>query len=180
MKKFHNAASLLLVALILAFSVPAFAADDYGIDSRPSPSGYVHQNLTTNTSAILIPGSSTTNLPATAQYILPVPSTGFGVFLRTGGTNAASTTNLTIVLEGVIFPTGSRGGGTTVVDNAVWTIRTPTTATDLPTGYDYLTNFTSVATTGTELLRVDGVRVRSIQNTNLASIWVSNLFQIRN
>lgn len=166
--------ALITIALLLA--APAFAADQFRTDATASPSGYVHAPLTTNTGAILIPGSSTTNFPATAQYILPVPASGFGLYFRTGGTNAASTTNLTVVLEGVMFPSS---GVTQVVDNATWVARTPTTATDLPAGYDYLTNWSGNITAGTELLRVDGVRVRSIQNTNLASIWISNMFQIR-
>lgn len=172
--------ALLLVGIAaLAFALPALAADDYGISVRPSPSGKVHANWTTNTGPILVAGSFTTNLPATAAYIMPVPSSGFSLFLRTGGTNAADTTNLVIVLEGVMFPTGSSAGGTQVVDNAVITISTPTTQSTLPTGYDYLTNILITPTTGNQLGRVDGIRIRSIQNTNLNSIWVSNLFQLR-
>lgn len=170
---------MLVLATALSLTTVAFAADDYGVDTRPSPSGYVHANFTTNTGPILIPGSTTTNLPASAAYILPIPKEGFGVFLRTGGTNSVDTTNVTVILEGVVFPTGSRSGGTQVVDNATFVVRTPATASALPTGYDYMTNFSWYVTTATELLRADGVRVRSIQNTNLNSIWISNLFQIR-
>lgn len=166
----------------------AQAADRYGVENYTSPSGNAHVNWLTNhtapsnTFAFLVPGSSTTNIPATQANIMPIPQTGFGTFLRTGGTNAADTTNLVIVLEGVIFPTGNRAGGTQVVDNATITISTPTTATAMPTGYDYLTNFTGqgvLSGTLIALTRCDGVRVRSIQNTNLNSIWVSNLFQLR-
>ena len=170
-----------LITLIatLGLTVSAFAADTLRVDGTTAPSGNIHALLTTNTGPILIAGSFTTNLPATAAVILPVPKDGWGVYLRTGGTNASDTTNLVIVLEGVVFPTGSIGGGTQVVDNATITISTPTTATGLPTGYDDLTNFANLATAGNVFQRCDGIRVRSIQNTNLNSIWISNLFQIR-
>lgn len=180
MKAFFKIAVATVMAAALVV-IPLMAADQYGIDNTVTPSNYSHNGLTTNTGPILVAGSFTTNLPANAQRIVAVPSTGFGVYLRTGGTNAADTTNLVIVLEGVIFPTGLQSGGTQVVDNATITISTPTTATALPTGYDYLTNFPANSSGLASVLgRCDGIRVKSIQNTNLNSIWVSNLFLIKN
>lgn len=168
-----------LVGVLTAANVQA--ADSFGTVNKVGISQYAHTPLTTNTGPILVAGSFTTNIPANAAKILPIPKSGFGAFLRTGGTNASDTTNLVIVLEGIIYPTGSPSGGTQVVDNATLTISTPTTASTLPTGYDYLTNFMSATTASQSeavLRHCDGFRVRSIQNTNLNSIWVSNLFGI--
>ena len=170
---------MVVAAAVLLMPV-AQAADQFGVDPTASPSGYIHANVVTQNLVsvpFLVPGSFTTNLPVTFARLVPVPSSGFGWYLRTGGTNAASTTNLTITLEGVIRPTSST---TQVVDNATIVVSTPAVATALPTGYDYLTNFSPNLLVGTELTRVDAVRIRSIQNTNLASIWISNMFQIRN
>jgi hypothetical protein len=167
-----------LIAVVALFLALPISAQIGGIGTT-APGGYAHVPFTTNSGPILVAGSFTTNLPATAAYILNYPKDGFGVFLRTGGTNAADTTNLVIVLEGVIF---TSSGVTQVVDNATLSIVTPTTATALPTGYDYLTNFLSFSTTSQQeaaLRRCDGIRVRSIQNTNLNSLWVSNLFLLR-
>lgn len=171
-------AVLTAVALL---ALPVAAADSFGINTTTSPSGYGHLNFTTNTGPIAILGSMTSNFTGYAASILPVPSQGFGVYFRTGGTNAADTTNLTVILEAVMFPSGTFAGGTQVVDNATWTLVTPTTATTLPTGYDYLTNFSRYVynTPQSALLRADGVRVRSIQNTNLNTIWISNFFLLK-
>ena len=186
MKAIKTLVAVAILLLVTSMTLPA--ADQYGLDTVGPVSVFARQNWLTNhvnasnTIAFLIPGSSTTNIPATQAYILPVPREGFGTYLRTGGTNASDTTNLVVVLEGVVFPTGARSGGTQVVDNATWTINTGTTQTALPTGFDYLTNFTGVGVvsgTASAMIRCDGVRVRSIQNTNLGSIWVSNLFMIR-
>jgi hypothetical protein len=169
-----------VLAAVLLMPVASHAADQFGVDPTASPSGYVHANVVTQNLVsvpFLVLGSSTTNLPVTMARLVPVPTTGFGWYLRTGGTNAADTTNLTVTLEGVIRPTSST---TQVVDNATIVVKTPAVASALPTGYDYLTNFTPYITSGTELLRCDAVRIRSIQNTNLNSIWISNMFQIRN
>jgi hypothetical protein len=179
--------TLLLAGALLALLVlPAsFAADQYGTDNTVSPSNFKRSNWLTNhnttnaTSPFLIPGITTTNIPGNQANILPIPVEGFGFFMRTGGTNASDTTNLTITLEVVMFPTGSKAGGTQVVDNAVISVVTPTTVSTLPTGYDYLTNFSGFLVTGTALVRGDGVRIRSIQNTNLNSLWISNLIQLR-
>ena len=170
---------ILTLAVMTALLIPSvsFAADQYGTDSTFTPSGWTHSAWTTNTGPILVAGSFTTNIPVHAALIRPIPREGFGSFLRTGGTNSSDTTNLVIVLEGVMF---TSSGVTQVVDNATLTISTPTTASTLPTGYDYATNFASTLSgSGGALLRCDGVRIRSIQNTNLNSLWVSNLFQIR-
>jgi hypothetical protein len=172
-------AVLTAVALMV---LPSVAADSFGVNTTTSPSGFVHQNMTTNTGPIAVFGSSTTNLTGNSASILAVPSDGFAVYLRTGGTNSTDTTNLTIVLEAIMYPTGTASGGTQVVDNVTLSIVTPTTASALPTGYDYLTNFSvyALAALPSPLLRADGIRVRSIQNTNLNTLWVSNLFMVRN
>lgn len=171
-----------MAALVALGSFNLRAADTYGVDTVVGPSGFTHQSWTTNTGPIAILGSMVSNFTGNAAVILPVPANGFGLYMRTGGTNSSDTTNLTVVLEGVIFPTAVRSAGTQVVDNATYSVVTPTTATALPTGYDYLTNFfnnSAILAEGKQLSRCDGVRIRSIQNTNVNTIWISNLFQIR-
>lgn len=136
-----------------------------------SPSSVAHKPVTTNTStALKVEGSSTSNLVAAQQYILRVPATGsFGMFITQGGTNSATTTNTTFTFEGVVFANGI----TNVVDNWTTTIITAPNGT---TPADYATNWF----VGTDRIftGLDGIRLKSIQNTNLASIWITNLFQM--
>ncbi len=178
MKTLQTLAVTALLALLGMIGI-AQAADSFGVDTRPAPSGYVHVNMLTNSGPYLLPGSLTTNIPAAMANLLPVPFDGFGIGFRTGGTNVADTTNLIIVLEAIVFPTGARAGGTQVVDNAVWNVSTPAVAAALPTGYDYVTNFSPYILTVSPF-RADAVRIRSIQNTNLNSLWLTNIFQLRN
>ncbi len=185
MKQIKVLAATLTLAVFAVFA--AHAADQFGVDTTAAPSSFIHANLLTNSAPFAIVGSSTTNVPVNMALIRSVSSDagtyraalGFGVYLRTGGTNASDTTNLTVTLEGVMFPTGARAGGTQVVDNATFTVSTPAVASALPTGYDYTTNISPYLTTASQMLRVDGVRVRSIQNTNLNTIWLSNFFLLR-
>lgn len=136
-----------------------------------TPSSKVHAPATTNTGAILVAGSFTTNLPANAQYLLPVPKTPWGWYVRCGGTNAETTTNAVITFEALMKDSA---GLTQIVDNVTLNIYVPGNGTS---GYDYVTNYLPL--TDRLWSSYDFVRVKSIQNTNGASLWITNLFQIR-
>ena len=114
--------------------------------------------------AFMIPGITTTNLPSTLQAAILPGALGVGFTLEMGATNAASTTNATITLE------GSQDG--------VYWIDTPTSALPLlsvpQNGTSPQTFFTNILATGVNLGNVVTYRVKSIQNTNLASIWITN------
>lgn len=122
-------------------------------------------SATTNTGAILVAGSFTTNLPSSAQRLIPIGKNGNGFFIEMGGTNAATTTNATIVLEHVIYDTS---GNSHTVDNQTYTLSVPQGGTS---GYDY---FTNLVPTTANIGNSEYLRVKSIQNTNLASIWITN------
>lgn len=123
-------------------------------------------SVTTNTGAILVTGSFTTNLPSAAKRLIPIGRNGIGVFVEVGATNAASTTNATLVFEQVNV---DAAGNYHVSDNGTFTVSVPQSGT---TGYDY---FTNIQATAANLGNSDYVRLYSIQNTNLASLWFTNI-----
>jgi hypothetical protein len=121
---------------------------------------------TTSGVGYLIPGFFTTNIPTTSAPVFPFGKNGVGLALRVVGTNAATTTNLTAVFEQVIpWPDGT----VQVVDSALSTI-TLSAAQNGTTPVDYFTNVVSTTAGMPNSL----LRLRSIQNTNLASIWITN------
>ncbi len=122
--------------------------------------------LFTNSGAILIEGSSTSNAPVTMAYQVPVGKNGIGLYLAIGATNAATTTNATVLVE--LVNTDTLTGFTNVIDNQTFTLSVPQTGT---TRYDYFTNLLSTTANYGNGLRL---RIKSIQNTNLASIWITN------
>lgn len=122
--------------------------------------------LPAGTTPYFIPGSFTTNIPAATAPIIPFSRNGLGMFFRAGATNAASTTNATFVFEQVFI---TDDGTVQVVDTTGSTI-TASVPQNGTTGYDYQTNIVSTLGNFPNSL----IRIRSIQNTNLASIWISN------
>lgn len=148
MKKLITLAVLGLASIASAQFVPG-----------PAP-----QTALTVGTAFMIPGATTTNIPASLAPIFKSGRDGVALYVRFGATNAASTTNATIIFETVAGPTSE-----TVDVGGTFTLISAQNGT---TGYDYLTNFpASIA----NLLNAPGHRIRSIQNTNLASIWISNM-----
>jgi|GEM_PF-5232948 len=127
--------------------------------------GPLRQNALTVSTAFLVPGSSTTNIPSTLAPVFLSGRDGLGFSVYVAGTNAASTTNMTILLEPLIY----NGSGVSAAGNQTWTISVPQTGT---TAYPYWTN---LANTTANLSDVVGVRIKSIQNTNLASLFISNV-----
>jgi hypothetical protein len=126
--------------------------------------GPAPQTALTISTAFLIPGSTTTNIPTTLAPQFRGGRDGVAIYLRLGATNAASTTNATFIFETLAGPASE------VVDNGgTFTVSSAQGGT---TGYDYLTN---VPASTANILNAPSFRIRSIQNTNLASIWVSNV-----
>lgn len=146
-----------ILALMLVTTLSVFG------QLNPLP---INGNLTTNTGAILVTGEFTTNLPVHACYLIPVPKNGIGFYIRSGATNSASTTNATFVIEKVVY---TSSGATNVVDNQTYELSSAQNGT---TAYDF---FTNIVNTSPNFGNAQYLRLRSIQNTNLASIWVSNL-----
>lgn len=126
-------------------------------------SGPIRGSVITISTNFYLPGSTTTNIPTTLANIVPVGKLGTGFFIRIGATNAASTTNATLTLEGSVDESNW-------FDNQTYTLSVPQNGT---TGYDWYTNIQS---TTANFGNVRSVRIKSIQNTNLASLWISNFY----
>lgn len=119
------------------------------------------QTPITVSSNFFIPGATLTNIPTTLANLIAVGKNGVGFALKMGATNAASTTNATIVLEQL-------ANGTDVVDSHTFSLSVPQNGT---TGYDYYTN---IQATAANFANATYVRVRSIQNTNVFGIFITN------
>lgn len=163
----------LMVGIALLLPSALQAADSFGTANTFSPSQYTHAPLMTNTSAFLLNAGVTTNIPVTMANLMPVPRDGYGIYFRHGNTNA-NDTNFVAILEGVIF---TSSGVTQVVDNATITL-TPLGAVGIDTLYNFPGAQTANGATNI-LSRCDAIRLRSLQNTNANTMWVSNSFQIR-
>lgn len=124
--------------------------------------------LFTGTSAILIAGSSTSNLPPTLARLVPVGANGIAFVFGCGATNAADTTNSTAIVE--LVDIDSRNNLTNVTDNQTYTLGVSVNGT---TRSDFRTNLVS---TTANLGNAQFARIRSFQNTNLNSVWISNAF----
>lgn len=122
-------------------------------------------------SVFAIAGSSTSNLTAISTvYPIPVGANGVGLSFTVYGTNAATTTNAIVRLQGA---TESPSGGIN------W-ISTPTTASEITiavpqNGTAVYTVYTNLLATNPNLGNLAKLRISSIQNTNLATLWVSNI-----
>lgn len=151
----------LLKPFITAVSMLAFAITGYPQASQvPGP---VFSSVITITTNYYLPGITTTNIPTSAANLIPIGKNGVGFFLRMGGTNATTTTNATILLEQNL-------DGSNWVDSHTFTLSVPQNGT---TGYDYYTNFLP---TTANLLNARWLRVKSIQNTNVQSVWITNFY----
>ena len=116
--------------------------------------------------AVAIVGSSTSNLTTTLQKVIPVGQLGVGFAITLYGTNAATTTNATIRLQGTVD-----GYSWFDAPNPLVTLSAGQNGTSLYTTY---TNVLPNAVASQNAGNVRYLRVASIQNTNLATIWVSN------
>lgn len=113
------------------------------------------------TTVVTIVGSSTSNLADTVRAPFQVGAGGFGVTFNIAGTNAATTTNVVVRLD-------VSGDGVNWVSNAI-------TLNSTPSGTGWTPSFTNVLSTVANLGNLSLARIASIQNTNLASIFVTNI-----
>ncbi len=120
----------------------------------------------TNAAVIYIPGATTTNIPSTMAQSLPVGKNGGLWYFGMGATNAASTTNATIVVE--FLNTDTLTGSENIIDSSTVTLSVPQNGTSR---YDYITNIASTTANYGNNVRW---RVRSIQNTNVLGIFITN------
>jgi hypothetical protein len=136
------------------------------VNAQLSPSGY---NLLTNVGALTVEGVMTTNL-VNAKFAPIGPSVGqngFGIFIGSAGTNATTTTNTVVTFE--LANIDTKTGYTNIIDNqGTFAITVQHNGT---TRFDFLTNMPStIPNIGNASL----VRIKSIQNTNTASLFISN------
>lgn len=115
---------------------------------------------------IYIPGATTTNLPTTLANAVAVGKNGTGFYFKMGATNAASTTNATVLLEQVA--TDSLDGTENIIDSGTFTLSVPQNGT---TKHDY---FTNILATTANYGNFPRWRIRSIQNTNVLGIFITN------
>jgi hypothetical protein len=146
--------TLLKIAAVLALAVAQVQAQFVAPPTVQTP--------ITISSNFFIAGSLTTNLTTAQKNNIAIGKNGVGFAIRVGTTNAASTTNATIVLELL-------ANGTDVVDNQTFTLSVPQSGT---TGYNYYTN---LLPTTANLANGMYLRVKSIQNTNVMGIFITNI-----
>ncbi len=145
--------TLLKIAAVLALAVAQLQAQFVAPPTFQTP--------ITISSNFFIAGVFTTNLPTTQANLISIGKNGVGFALKVAGTNAASTTNMVITLEQL-------ANGTDVVDSHTFTLSVPQNGT---TGYDYYTN---MLPTTANLANGTYLRVKSIQNTNLLGVFITN------
>lgn len=130
------------------------------------PGPYTQPALLTTT-PFFIPGITTTNVAAAFQFNVPVGPLGVGFQLEMGATNAASTTNCTITLEGSV-------DGTYWIDSpatALPVLSIPQNGTSPLTVY---TNLLPNAVASQNIGNLRFLRVKTIQNTNVLGIFITN------
>lgn len=145
---------------ILAVAVMASVASAQLIQ-RPLP-----VQVFSNAAVIYIPGSTTTNIPSTMARTLPVGINGTRFYFAMGATNAASTTNATIILEWL--NTDTLTGAENIIDSQTFTLSVPQNGTSR---YDFETN---ILPTTANYGNAESWRVRSVQNTNVLGIFITN------
>lgn len=117
---------------------------------------------------VAIVGGSLSNLLASQQKLIPVGVNGVGFAITVYGTNATTTTNAVIRLQGSV-------DGSTWIDSPdpVVTLSVPQSGTTVYTVY---TNILPNAVASQNAGNLRYLRVKSIQNTNVThTVWVSNM-----
>lgn len=117
----------------------------------------------TNTDVVVIAGLTTSNLPITMVKPFQVGRSGLGFGSSIAGTNAATTTNTIVTVE-------LSGNGTDYFLNN----RPVAGATSLGTGYSPF--YTNWPITTPSLDNTILARIRSVQNTNVDAIFITNAY----
>lgn len=147
--------SLAVAVIVLAPCLVHAQFNAAGARTTPAISGL-------NSAVFIVPGETTTNLPSTLQVNCAVGTLGFGLTVNHNGTNATTTTNTTFTFE-------TSGDGVNYATNNRITFLV------VPLGVTYAPYYTNVANTVANVGNASYVRLRSIQNTNIASIFITNL-----
>ena len=113
------------------------------------------------TTVVTVVGSSTSNLTSAVAAPFQVGAGGFGVTINIAGTNAVTTTNSLIRFD-------VSGDGVNWIANALSVNYTPSATAWTP-------SFTNILSTAANVGNLSLARIASIQNTNLASIFVTNI-----
>lgn len=107
-------------------------------------------------------GILTSNAPVATVYNIPIGKNGVGFFVHSGGTNSVTTTNSTVLLEQSVNGTDWHNG--------TFTFSFPVGAGGSAPALFY----TNIQPTVANLGNARFLRVKSIQNTNLAGIFITN------
>ena len=111
---------------------------------------------------IAVNGITTSNIVTAGQtFPIIVGAGGFGVGFNMAGSAAATTTNCT-------FRFDVSGDGVNWVTDAV-------TITAAPAGTGYTPTYTNVLSSAANIGNLVHVRLRSIQNTNTGTLYITNL-----
>jgi len=111
---------------------------------------------------IAINGITTSNLVTAGQtFPIGVGPDGFGVAFNMAGAVAGTTTNCT-------FRFDVSGDGVNWVTDAI-------TVTAAPAGTGYTPTYTNILSTAANVGNLALVRLRSIQNTNTGTLYITNL-----
>jgi hypothetical protein len=145
-----------IIVSLIAVLVMALGASAQYV-SGPTP-----QTALTVSTAFYIPGATLTNIPASLAPVVRAGPNGVGFYVLVAGTNAATSTNATIVVAPVA------GSSARVVDNQTYSLSVPQQVG----GYDFLTNLVN---TTANIGNAPGLQVVSINNTNVLGIWISNI-----
>jgi hypothetical protein len=140
---------------ILTLAAVTFSASAQFV-SGPAP-----QTALTVSTAFYVPGETTTNIPAALAPPFRAGRDGVGLYVLASGTNAATSTNATVILQALAGPSAR------VVDNQTYTFSFGTAS-----GYDFYTN---LASSLPNMLNIPQLQVKSIQNTNTLGIWITNI-----
>lgn len=144
-----------LFAIIAAFGLVASVQAQFTMPPN------VKQALT-NSNVLTVEGSMTTNIVLASKHnAVQVGANGIGIAFNFSGTNSATTTNCTFRFD--------------VSGDGVNWVTTALTATAAPNGTTYTPTFTNIVSTAANVGNLVLIRLASIQNTNLASIFITNL-----
>ena len=146
----------------ILFSLCAVFALAFQASAQFSSAVAVSKSAITNLGTLLVLGEHTTNLTLAAKnQVITVGPNGFGVSVNSAGTNSATTTNAVLRFD-------VSGDAVNWVPNAV-------SVSTAPAGTGYTPTFTNILASAPNIGNLIFVRLASIQNTNLASTWYTNI-----
>lgn len=114
------------------------------------------------TTVFVVPGITTTNIPTALAPVFNIGRDGFGITFNTAGTNSTTTTNSTYIFE-------FSGDGVNFATNNTLTVLSS------PLGVQYAPHYTNIVSTVPNVGNAVYARLRSVQNTNIASLFITNL-----